>query len=134
MLKLEEYNENGGTVGNIGPFEENIEQWSSYTERFEYFVLANKIKDELLVPTFLSVIGGKTFNLLVQLVQPDKPGDKSYNEIVAILKKKTTILLNHWLLQRGSNFIKGTRKRENLFHSLWLYSNGYPNTVNLDLH
>lgn len=29
-------------VGNIGPFEENTEQWSSFTERFEYFALANK--------------------------------------------------------------------------------------------
>lgn len=51
-------------VRNIGPFAENTEQWSSYTERFEYFVLANKIKDDFLVPTFLSVMGGKTFSLL----------------------------------------------------------------------
>lgn len=73
-------------VGNIGPFDENTEQWSSYTERFEYFVLANKIKTDLLVPTFLSVVGGKTFNLLRSLVQPAKPGDKSFNEIVEILR------------------------------------------------
>mgnify|MGYP003282640499 CR=1 FL=1 len=25
-------------IGNIGPFDESVEQWSSYTERFEYFV------------------------------------------------------------------------------------------------
>ena len=74
-------------VGNIGPFEEHTEQWSSYTERFEYFVLANKIKDDVLVPTFLSVMGGKTFNLLRSIVQPEKPGDKSYREIVTILKE-----------------------------------------------
>lgn len=73
-------------VGNIGPFDESTEQWSSYTERFEYFVLANKIKQEVLVPTFLSVMGGKTFNLLRSLVQPEKPGDKDYNDIVKILK------------------------------------------------
>ena len=73
-------------IGNIGPFEENTEQWSSYTERFEYFVLANKIKEDVLVPTFLSVMGGKTFNLLRSLVQPDKPGDKSYDEIVSVLR------------------------------------------------
>lgn len=41
-------------VENIGPFEENTEQWSSYTERSEYFVLANKIKDDVLVPSFLT--------------------------------------------------------------------------------
>lgn len=48
-------------VENIGPFEENTEQWSSYTESFEYFVLANKIIDDVLVPMFLSVMGGKTY-------------------------------------------------------------------------
>ena len=74
-----------GLIGHIGPFEENSEQWSSYTERFGYFILANKIDDDVKVPTFLSVMGGKTFNLLRSLVQPDKPGDKSYEEIVRIL-------------------------------------------------
>lgn len=72
-------------IGNIGSFEENTEQWSSYTERFEYFVLANKIKDEVIVPTFLTVVGAKTFNLLRSLVQPDRPGDKSYAQIIKIL-------------------------------------------------
>lgn len=73
-------------IGSIGPFEENTEQWSSYTERFDYFVLANKIKDDVIVPTFLSLIGAKTFNLLRSLVQPEKPGSKSYADIVTILK------------------------------------------------
>lgn len=71
--------------GNIGPFDEATEQWSAYTERFEYFALANKIDDDVKVPTFLSVMGGKTFNLLRSLVQPDKPGTKSYDDIVKIL-------------------------------------------------
>uniref|UniRef100_A0AAZ3P2I5 Tick transposon n=1 Tax=Oncorhynchus tshawytscha TaxID=74940 RepID=A0AAZ3P2I5_ONCTS len=31
-------------------------------------------------------MGGKTFNLLRSLVTPEKPGDKSYDEIVATLK------------------------------------------------
>lgn len=53
-----------GVIGSIGPFDESAEQWSSYTERFDYFVAANEIKDEKLVPTFLSVMGPKTFNLL----------------------------------------------------------------------
>ena len=30
------------------------------------------------MPTFLSVIGGNTFNLLHSPVQPDKPGNMSY--------------------------------------------------------
>lgn len=70
--------------GNIGPFDEATEQWSTYMERVEYFALANKIEDDVKVPTFLSVMGGKT-NLLRSLVQPDKPGMKSYDCIVKIL-------------------------------------------------
>ena len=73
-------------IGNIGPFEESVEQWSSYTERFENFMLANGITGDRVVPTFLTVMGGKTFNLLRSLVTPEKPGDRGYDEIVAILK------------------------------------------------
>lgn len=49
-----------GVIGSIGPFDESIEQWSSYTERFDYFVVANGISDDKIVPTFLSVMGPKT--------------------------------------------------------------------------
>lgn len=72
-------------MGSIGPYEENTEQWSSYTERFECFVIANKIEDDTQVPTFLAVMGPKTYNLLRCLVQPNKPISKSYDDIVAIL-------------------------------------------------
>ena len=72
-------------VVNAEPFEEITKHWSSYIKRFEYVVLTNKIKRDVIVPTFLSVMGGKTFNLLHSLVQLDKPGDMSYNEIVTIL-------------------------------------------------
>ena len=30
-------------VGNIETFDESVEQWSSYTESVEYFVMANGI-------------------------------------------------------------------------------------------
>lgn len=76
-----------GVIGSVGPFDENVEQWSSYTERFGYFVLANEIEDEKKVPTFLSVIGPKTFNLLRNLVQPATPGSKTFDEIVDTLTK-----------------------------------------------
>ncbi|KAG1935337.1 K02A2.6-like [Pimephales promelas] len=76
-----------GLVGQIGPYDETVEQWSSYTERFDYFVKANGIKDEVLVPTFLSVMGCKTYNLLRSLVQPNKPGDSSFKDIVTMLQE-----------------------------------------------
>lgn len=68
-------------IGNMRRFEENTEQRSADAERFEYFILADKTDRDVVVPTFLSVMGGKTFNLL----QPEKPGDKSLHERVQIL-------------------------------------------------
>lgn len=74
-----------GVIGSVGPFDESVEQWSSYTERFGYFVEANGIEDGKKVATFLSVMGPKTFNLLRNLVQPATPGSKTYKEIVDML-------------------------------------------------
>lgn len=74
-----------GILGNIGPFDENTEQWNSYTERFDYFAKANGIDGDKLVPAFLSVMGPKAYNLLRCLVQPDKPGTKGFDSIVATL-------------------------------------------------
>uniref|UniRef100_A0A3B3Q7L2 CCHC-type domain-containing protein n=1 Tax=Paramormyrops kingsleyae TaxID=1676925 RepID=A0A3B3Q7L2_9TELE len=74
-----------GLIGSIGPFDKSIEQWSSYTERFGYFVAANGISDDKIVPTFLSVIGPKTFNLLRNILQPVKPGSKTHKELVDTL-------------------------------------------------
>lgn len=67
-----------GIIGCIGPFDDGTEQWSSYTERFDCFVQANSIAADKLVPTFLSVVGPKTFNLLQCLVQPERPANLSY--------------------------------------------------------
>ena len=35
-------------------YDENTEQWSSYSERFDYFVQANKIVEDIVVPIFQS--------------------------------------------------------------------------------
>ncbi|XP_028660385.2 uncharacterized protein K02A2.6-like [Erpetoichthys calabaricus] len=72
-------------TGHFGPFDDSVEQWGDYTERFEFFVKANAIDDDLKVPTFLSVIAAKTFSLLRSLVRPGKPGDKSFDDIAKIL-------------------------------------------------
>ena len=93
-----------GLVGNIGPYDESTEQWSSYTERFDCFVEANDIENVKLVPTFLSVVGPKTFNLLRCLVQPEKPVTKSYNSIVATLAAHFSP--NHLLIAERFRFHK----------------------------
>ena len=55
-------------------------------ERVEQFFLANNIDDDHKVPTLLSLIGGKTYALLRDLLTPEKPATKSFQEIVTTLQ------------------------------------------------
>ena len=59
-----------------------IEKW----ERVEQFFLANKIDEERQVPTMLSLIDSKTYTFLRDLLSPDKPATKSFQEIVTTLQ------------------------------------------------
>ena len=72
--------------GRIDEFKPENEQWSAYIERLEQFFEANDIAEEKHVATLLSVMGATTYGLLRNLVQPSKPKDKTFDEIVAILK------------------------------------------------
>ena len=69
-------------IGKIEAFDETIEPWSSYVERLEQYFKANKVDDSLKVASILSLIGGKTYNLLRTLTSPPKPAEKSYQEII----------------------------------------------------
>ena len=72
-------------IGKIEAFDETIEPWSSYVERLGQYFKANKVDDSLKVASVLSLIGGKTYNLLRTLTSPTKPADKSYQEIIKLL-------------------------------------------------
>ena len=59
-------------IGKIEAFDETIEPWSSYVERLGQYFKANKVDDSLKVASLLSLIGGKTYNLLRTLTSPTK--------------------------------------------------------------
>ena len=48
----------------------------------EQFFLANNIEEDPEVPTLLSLIGSKTYTLFWDLLSPDKPAKKSFQQIV----------------------------------------------------
>ena len=73
-------------IGKIDTFDADAEDWPSYIERTEQFFLANEIKEEKKAPVLLSAIGPRTYRLLRSLVAPEKPKDKTYNEIVSALE------------------------------------------------
>ena len=72
-------------IGKIEAFDETIEPWSSYVERLGQYFKANKVDDSLKVASLLSLIGGKTYNLLRTLTSSTKPAEKSYQEIIKLL-------------------------------------------------
>ena len=54
----------------------------------DHFFAANGIDDtDKKKSTFLAVIGPATYTLVRNLVSPNEPGDKLYDELVAALKK-----------------------------------------------
>ncbi len=71
--------------GRVDEYKESKEDFESYMERFEQWLLANDIANEKKVSVFLSVIRADTYGLLKNLVTPTKPSEMSYNELKAAL-------------------------------------------------
>ncbi|CAB4033713.1 Uncharacterized protein K02A2.6, partial [Paramuricea clavata] len=75
------------TIGKIDVFDETQESWETYVERVQHFFAASDVDDNYQVPTLLSLIGSKTYSLLKDLLLPEKPADKNFDEIVSTLQK-----------------------------------------------
>ena len=72
--------------GRVGEFDEAKEEWPQYVERLGHIFEANCIVEEGEQRSiFLTVIGPTVFKLLRSLVSPDKPGGKSYQDLVKVL-------------------------------------------------
>ena len=86
---------NMATYGNVGEFKESEELWTQYTERLEQYFAANEIKDaKKQRAILLGVCGSKTYGLIRDLLQPQKPGDVELKEILEKLE-------NHCFLIRS---------------------------------
>jgi hypothetical protein len=75
--------------GNIGEFTPRLEDWTCYTERLESYFLANGIGDDAAQQRraiLLSVCGPTTYQLIRNLVSPDKPTDKTFAQLVKLVK------------------------------------------------
>ncbi len=77
---------------HIEQFDPAVEQWTQYVERLEqFFVATNDVtgedKKDKRRATFLSVMGRDAYNLLRSLIAPEKPSEKSFEELVAVLSE-----------------------------------------------
>ena len=74
------------SVGKIGPFDLNKDNWGTYVDRLEQYFIANSVKSEIKVATLITVIGNDAYELMVSLCMPDKPASKTFSELVAIMR------------------------------------------------
>ena len=75
------------TIGQLAEFQTDNERITDYLERVQLFFQANGIDEEKQVPVLLTDIGGKTYALLRNLLAPQKPSEKSFEELSAILRE-----------------------------------------------
>ena len=72
----------------VGEFDHQKESWLSYTERLEQYFLANVIDDEgKRKANLLSMCGPETYQLIRNLVAPDKAASRSYDELVRLVQE-----------------------------------------------
>ena len=90
-----------GKFGQIQEFELDNESFSMYIERLELFFEANDVPDGKRVPVLLSLTGAKNYALLRSLVAPSLPKDKSFVQLVTMLK----IILSRSRLLSRNDFI-----------------------------
>ena len=72
-------------LGKIEEFDPTQEEWPQYAERLEQFFEANDLtgdgKAAKRRATFLTVIGPGPYKLLRSLLSPEKPSDKTYEQL-----------------------------------------------------
>ena len=77
--------------GSIGEFDRTQEDWVSYCERLEQYFVANDVKNaDKQRAILLSVCGASTYQLIRNLVAPNKPTEKTFAEIVKLVKDHYT--------------------------------------------
>ena len=96
------------SVGKLEPFEGGLQEWASYVERFEQFLVANDITEaNKVMATFLTAVGAKTYELLKDIVALAKPSELQFEEVVEHLNKhydpKPLVIAERFKFQRETN-------------------------------
>ncbi|KAL6480987.1 hypothetical protein MHYP_G00090670 [Metynnis hypsauchen] len=75
-------------IGSVAPFDNATQSWEEYSEMLDCFFEANDIKEpDRRRAVLLSVVGATTYSLLRNLVSPELPKAKTYDQLIAELKK-----------------------------------------------
>ncbi len=75
------------TIGFLPPFDSKVQAWEEYCEIVEHFFTANDIDEgDKKKSIMLSVVGAQTYSLMRNLLSPAKPGEKTFEQLVTLLK------------------------------------------------
>lgn len=74
--------------GHISEFDPESDDWAQYIERLEHFFVANEVTDTNKMKSILiSCCGSKSYKLMRSLCTPMKPGEKTYDELKALMSQ-----------------------------------------------
>ncbi|XP_068218294.1 uncharacterized protein [Palaemon carinicauda] len=76
-------------LGNITEYQTE-EDFDDYIERFDQFCLVNDIEDDRKKTLFLTVVGPKTYGLIKTLLAPNKPAEKTFQELTKLISEHLT--------------------------------------------
>ena len=72
--------------GSVCEFDSSVEDWTSYTERLQQYFAANDVAEGKQRAVLLSVCGCQTYQLVKNLLAPERPADRTFQEIVLLMK------------------------------------------------
>ena len=72
-------------IGQLPEFDSTKDSITTYVARVKLFIEANGIDEGRRVPVLLSLIGGKTYDLLRNLLSPTDPKEKTFDELIETL-------------------------------------------------
>ena len=75
------------TIGKLSEFSPEKEKICAYLEHVELFFTVNGIEEDKQVPALVTAIGGETYELLRNLLAPDKPSTKTFAQLKAVLQR-----------------------------------------------
>ncbi len=75
------------TVGSVAPFDSSVQTLEEYCEILDHFFMANNVTSaEKKRAVLLSCVGAQTYTLMRNLLSPDCPRERSYEDLVSLLK------------------------------------------------
>ncbi|XP_073947742.1 uncharacterized protein [Choristoneura fumiferana] len=78
------------TVGTIGVFDHNMQEWDVFYGRLTQYIKLNQISDDVTSALLLTHLSDESYRLVRNLVHPSKLEEKTYEELVEVLSKHFT--------------------------------------------